>query len=293
VTSPPYWEQREYLPAEHPDKPLEIGHEPTPKDYVDALVRVFREVRRVLADDGTLWVNVGDKYAVDPGGNSRGGVKDERYSRLRDRNALPSRLGPGRCKLPAKNLIGLPWRLALALQDDGWILRADIIWEKPNAMPCSVTDRPTVAHEYVFLFAKKPTYFYDADAVREPYKTPERAGRAVSASAFRGQRAQKPGGRVTAHDYNKGGANMRTVWRIPVGGADPAAAHIAPMPPALARRCILAGSARGDHVLGPFGGSGTTARVAEEEGRHATIIDLDARSIDVARELTAQVGLPA
>ncbi len=292
VTSPPYWEQRDYLPPEHPDKPLEIGHEQTPSGYIETLVEVFAGVRRVLTDDGTLWLNLGDKYANDPGGYISGGTKSPQANRLAVRGASCRRLGKNRADRSPKNLLGLPWRVAFALQDDGWILRAEIIWDKPNAQPSSVKDRPTTAHEHVFLFAKSERYFYDQDAVREPYATPSRAGRPTSSQAFRGQRAMKKGGRSTAHDYDDAGRNMRSVWRISTGGGgNRNGMHVAPMPDALARRCILAGSAPGDHVLDPFGGRGTVARVAEDEGRHSVSIDLDERACGLARRTAAQGGL--
>ena len=294
VTSPPYWEQREYLPTGHPEKHLEVGHEATPAAYVAALVDIFREVRRVLADDGTLWINVGDKYAVEaPGGRSPGGDHFGKSNRLVDRGSIPARLGKGRTPgVPGKGLIGIPWRLALALQDDGWILRSEIVWWKPNAMPSSVEDRPTVAHEHVFMLAKSPRYYFDQEAVREPHQGPLQRRRTVR------KPSQRPGQppqtwstselrEVPGHDGNPAGRNVRSVWEIPTEASD--GAHVAPMPRALARRCILAGSAIRDHVLDPFGGTGTVAAVADEEGRHATTIDLDA----TAARLPAQAGLLA
>lgn len=215
VTSVPYWMQREYLPEGHPQKHLEIGRESTPQEYVKTLVAVFAEVRRVLSDDGTLWVNIGDKFVLKSGQSPGGGGMHER---LLKKGAIPKRSSYTTSGLRPKNLMGLPWRLALALQDDGWYLRMDNIWDKPNALPSSAKDRPTMAHEYVFLFSKKARYFYNQDAVREPYATPERAGRPVSVASFKGQRAMRKGGRITAHDYDKDGRNMRSVWRIAAGG---------------------------------------------------------------------------
>lgn len=289
VTSVPYWMQREYLPEEHPQKHLEIGREQTPREYVQALVHVFEQVRRVLTDDGTLWINIGDKFVLESGQTPGGGGIHER---LLKKGAIPKRTGQSTPGLRPKNLMGLPWRLAFALQDDGWFLRMDNIWHKPNALPSSAKDRPTLAHEYVFLFSKKSTYFYNQDAVREPYATPDRAGKPVSKTSFKGQRAMREGGRVTAHDYDKGGRNMRSVWHIAAGGGGrDNGDHVAPMPEALARRCVLAGSEFGDHVLDPFGGQGTVARVANAEGRRATVIDLDERSVKLASDRTIQQGL--
>lgn len=286
MTSPPYWEQREYLPADHPEKALEIGHEATPNEYAATLVSVFREVRRVLTEDGTLWVNLGDKYAGD-GGRRSGGGHFGSHNRLVDEGRIPHKLAKSRTPdLPPKSLIGLPWRFALAMQDDGWVLRSEVIWHKPDAQPSSIVDRPTTAHEHVFLFARRETYFYDADAIREPQGPPKKRGR--GGYAHRSPRAR---GNFSESDWtvNPLGRNCRSVWTLATSNGD--GIHAAPMPRALARRCILAGSARGDHVLDPFGGSGTVASVAEEEGRHATIVDLDELAVACAKRATAQAGL--
>lgn len=286
VTSPPYLWQRRYLPSGHGAEALEIGREQSIGEYVETLVAVFREVRRVLADDGTLWLNIGDGYANDGkwGGRTSG----------KHKAALHGDTGIGRDKhssgVAPKCLMGIPWRVAFAMIDDGWTLRSEIIWEKPNAMPSPVKDRPTTAHEHVFLFSKRPHYFFDMEAVREPYVSVERAGRPVSPASFRGQAAMKPRGRTEkAHDYGNSGRNLRTVWRIATEGSG--TDHAAPMPRALARRCILAGSKLGDNVLDPFGGSGTVGRVAEDEGRGAMLIDIDARACVAAKTRTAQVGM--
>lgn len=274
VTSPPYWEQREYLPAGHPDKALELGHEPTPAEHVAALVLVFREVRRVLADDGTLWINVGDKYAGD-GGRRAGGGHFGSHNRLVDEGRIPHKLPRWRTPgLPPKSLIGIPWRLAFGLQDDGWILRSEIIWHKPDAQPSSVVDRPTTSHEHLFLFAKNVAYHYNADAIREPQGPQKKRGRRHSY----GDRAPAPRGNLDSNHWtlNPLGRNCRTVWTLPTSNGD--GVHAAPMPAALARRCVLAGSAGGDEVLDPFSGSGTVGQVADEEGRGATLIDIDERS---------------
>jgi DNA modification methylase len=286
VTSPPYWEQREYLPDGHPLKHLEVGHEPTPAAYVEQLVLVFREVRRVLADDGTLWIVIGDKYTAD-GGRRPGGGQFGTHNRLVDEGRVPRKIGPVRTPgLPSKCLIGLPWLLAFGLQADGWILRADVIWNKPDAQPSSVKDRPTTAHEYVFLLAKNEHYFYDQDATREP-RGPARkrgggdyAGRTPRA---RGNLRDRP---EIVHPL---GRNARSVWTLATSNGD--GKHAAPMPDPLARRCVLAGSAPGDHVLDPFGGQGTVGRIADVEGRHATLIDLDAEAAELSRAATVQQGL--
>jgi DNA modification methylase len=236
VTSPPYWRMRRYT-----DDPREIGQEPTPAAYVAALVDVFDRCWRVLRSDGTLWLNLGDVFAND---GKWGGIHGSD--------------GPGRTKvttgLPPKSLIGLPWRVAFALQDYGWILRADIVWEKPNAMPESVQDRPTRSHEYVFLFSKSPRYYYDAAAIAE------RATAGYNGSSFTKGKTHDSRAHLAAvgqkERIEKETRNARTVWSINTTGL--ADEHYAPMPPELAKRCIRAGSKAGDTVLDPFGGSGTT-----------------------------------
>ena len=250
VTSPPYWEIVNYLPPDHPDRALELGHEPRPEDYIDELVAVFREVRRVLTDDGTLWLNIGDKYAVKPGGNLAGGPSGGPAGRRMRRGSAAPRLSAGRADRPPKSLLMLPARIAMALQDDGWILRSELIWRKIKFAPHPVDDRPTIAHEPVYLFSKSDRYFYDKDAIRE-----------------RG-----------------------TVWDI---ATDSGGGHEARMPAELARRCLLLGSKIGDEVIDPFGGSGTVGRIAEDESRRATLIDLDERACATARQRTAQISLPA
>jgi DNA modification methylase len=226
VTSPPYYGLRDY------GHDGQIGLEETPEAYVSALVEVFREVRRVLRDDGTLWLNLGDSY------------------------------GSG------KQLVGIPWRVAFALQADGWYLRQDIIWHKPNPMPESVTDRCTKAHEYVFLLSKSARYFYDAEAVKEGGAGRLDLGRMTRPEA-------RLGGGKWSNDCGlraEPGRNRRSVWTVatqPYSGA-----HFATFPPKLIEPCILAGSKPGDTVLDPFGGSGTTAAVALEHGREAILCEL-------------------
>lgn len=251
VTSPPYYGLRDYGEAG------QIGLEETPAEYVTRLVQVFREVRRVLKDDGTLWLNIGDSY----GGNKGSGVKQ-------------------------KDLIGIPWMLAFALRADGWYLRQDIIWHKTNAMPESVKDRCTNAHEYVFLLSKSSTYFYNPTAIAE-----ESTGQAKGASASFKRSASKraeviPNQTVGTHRadradvrYNGPTRNRRTIWSIATRPFREA--HSATMPPELARLCILAGSRPGDTVLDPFMGAYTTAYVALQEGRQAVGAELNLRYIEI------------
>lgn len=255
VTSPPYYGLRDYGVSG------QIGMESSPAEYVAAMVGVMREVWRVLRNDGTLWLNVGDTYAADRGGTTppaetlAGGTGGRMADGSRTNRGRRDGYNPSRdaraIGFKHKDLMGIPWRLAFALQDDGWYLRSDIVWAKPNPMPESVTDRPTRSHEHVFLLAKSERYFYDRDAIRE-----------------------------------NGGRNARDVWTItPESFAD---AHFATMPPELARRCILAGSRKGDVVLDPFGGAGTTGLAALQHGRRALLCELNAEYVEIQRRRLAQ-----
>ena len=254
VTSPPYFGLRDY------GEDGQIGAEASVGEYVARMVGLFRELRRVLADDGTLWMNLGDSYS----GDGRTGRNDAAWK------GGPERMANATSRdLPAKNLLGIPWRVALALQEDGWILRSDIIWHKPNPMPESVTDRPTKSHEYLFLFSKSPNYFYDADAISED------AGKGAAGSSFTAGKTGIHGlGRASeAHRVEDGKRNKRTVWTVPTVPFP--GSHFAVYPPDLIRPCIRAGSEPGDIVLDPFSGSGTTGAVATFEGRKYIGIDLN------------------
>ena len=226
--------------------PSEIGQESTHLDYITNIVSCFSILKNKLRDDGLLWINIGDCYK-------------------------------------GKNLLGMPWRIALALQDDGWILRSDIIWHKPNAMPSSVKDRPTVAHEYIFLFAKSNAYYYDADAIREPHitftdKSKMRGGRNHFGKKNGTPELGKNGGRQNLHDgrwdqaFHPKGRNKRTIWEIPLGKFRKA--HFAVYPEKLAETCLLASSKPGDFILDPFCGSGTTGVVALKHGRNFVGVEL-------------------
>jgi DNA modification methylase len=247
VTSPPYFGLRSYGGGD-----AEIGTEPTPDEFVAALVEVFRDVRRVLRDDGTVWLNLGDSYTA--GAGSRNGqdssglkrnVKDE-TTRLRclDENKVyraPSVPGVSTGVKP-KDLIGIPWAVAFALRADGWYLRSDIIWNKPNPMPESVTDRPTKSHEYVFLLSKGPRYFYDADAIRETFDAPEgpRGGIRNARPGIDVNGGNQANGEQFSGDLDNGGRNKRSVWTVatqPYAGA-----HFATFPAKLIEPCILAGT---------------------------------------------------
>jgi DNA modification methylase len=300
VTSPPYFGLRDY------GHDGQIGLEQTPDAYVAEMVAVFREVRRVLKDDGTLWLNLGDSYAAQRGGTEMpaetlaGGVggkavDHEAYrgrgfsaKMLPGQESAPSRNAPVAHRnakafgLKHKDLIGIPWRVAFALQADGWYLRQDIIWHKPNPMPESVTDRCTKAHEYVFLITKSARYYFDSKAISEP------ARHIVTEKAKPSIRYSEGSGRNDGGIHRSGGfiarsptRNARSVWTIttkPFKGS-----HFATMPPELAERCIKAGSKPGDMVLDPFGGAGTTGLVADRLGRDATLIELNPTYAAMAR----------
>ena len=271
VTSPPYFGLRDY------GVQGQIGLEGSVEEYVEALSQVFREVHRVLRSSGTLWLNLGDSYAksgvsglgLQGGSSTITGVNQKAYPLIR--KTVP--MG-----LKAKDLIGIPWRVAFRLQSDGWFLRQEIIWHKPNPMPESVTDRCVKAHESIFLLSKSPTYFFDHKAIQEP------------ATYFNKRRDQKKG------EFNSKGEplpgrlpfrairefrNKRSVWTVttkPFKGA-----HFAVFPPDLIRPCVLAGCPEGGVVLDPFLGSGTTAMVAQESGRRAIGIELNPEYIAIAR----------
>lgn len=287
VTSPPYWGLRDY------GVEGQLGLEKTPEEFIAKMVAVFAEVRRVLKKDGTAWVNMGDSYVgsgMTGGTNSKEGEL-KRTSRMFSGNRRDT--VPG---LKPKDLCGIPWMLAFALRADGWYLRSDIIWHKPNPMPESVTDRPTKSHEYIFLLTKSERYFYDVDAIKETQSpgTFERYGngkapRKVTVKAF----ASEAGEVLSNSDYKQscpdailpdGCRNKRTVWTVPTFGC--AEAHFATYPPDLIKPCILAGSRPGDTVLDPFGGSGTSGQVALELGRKAILIELNPKYIPLIDKRT-------
>jgi len=237
VTSPPYWGLRDYGIDD------QIGLELTMPQFIQKLVAVFSEVRRVLTDDGTLWINIGDGYTSGNRGY-RATDKKNPARAMTVRPDTPEGLKP-------KDLMGIPWRLAFALQDDGWYLRTDIIWNKPNAMPESVKDRPTRSHEFLFMFSKSEKYFYNSDAVKQV----------------------ADGG---------GLRNLRTVWSVntkPYAGA-----HFATFPPELVRPCVKASTERGDFVLDPFFGAGTVGLVCNEEDRKYAGVELNPSYVDLAVE---------
>lgn len=261
VTSPPYFGLRKYLKDGQEDADKEIGTEDTPASYVARLVQVFAEVRRVLRDDGTLWLNLGDSY-------SSGKMKtpDNANGDLMFNDTQSSSRAPG---LPPKNLLGIPWRVAFALQEAGWILRQEIIWHKPDAMPSSVVDRPTSDHEKIFLMAKSPRYFYDWEAIAEPVKKGS-----CGSKFYTGKTLVHQNGNTSRKEREeKPFKNKRAVWSVPTGSF--LDAHFATYPAALITPCIMAGCPEGGTVLDCFAGSGTTLATAITLGRNAIGIELN------------------
>lgn len=284
VTSPPYYALRDY------GYDGQIGLEQTPEAYIEKLVAVFREVRRVLKPSGTCWVNIGDSYW---GSGSRGfdftNVFTEKSKIQQDSkgtvnlSSLPSL--KGNCGgYKDKDLIGIPWMLAFALRTDGWYLRQDIIWAKTNCMPESVRDRCTKSHEYIFLLTKEPKYFYDADAIRTPVSDATLArveyGWDCDTPSAGGVHTEKMGARFSPPN----GANKRDVWSVPASGGytDDGGAHYATYNPKLIEPCILAGCPEGGIVIDPFNGTGTTGIVALRAGRRYIGIDMSKPYIEMA-----------
>ena len=303
VTSPPYWGLRDY------GCDGQLGLESTPDEYVANMVAVFREVRRVLRDDGTLWLNLGDSYS----GSGKGGNPEEgkqatnkgsqsigvlygKTGETAREAALTnvSRRWTVEQGIAPKNLIGIPWRVAFALQSDGWYLRQDIIWAKPNPMPESVRDRCTKAHEYIFLLSKNERYYFDADAIAEPSADPVGSAKRYE-SDFGGAKAEAL--KATKYGNTKvcgprefdGTRNKRSVWTVPTSPYS--GAHFATFPPALIEPCILAGCPVGGVVLDPFFGSGTVGQVCESLGRNWIGIELNAEYVKLAENRTQQMGL--
>ncbi len=280
VTSPPYWGLRDY------GHDGQIGLEQTPEEYVAKMVEVFREVRRVLRKDGTLWLNLGDSYAA----NGRSGLNEGWAERAKEyagggHKAEPSRLRKEKRVpdgLKHKDLVGIPWRVAFALQSDGWYLRQDIIWHKPNPMPESVKDRCTKAHEYIFLLSKSDRYYYDIEATKETASTGKNKT---------GRGKYHLDGNMKARALALAAAsrvrNRRSVWTVatrPYRGA-----HFATFPPKLIEPCVLAGCPVGGTVLDPFNGAGTTGLVSLGLGRRYLGIELNPEYIDLTKQRLATV----
>lgn len=282
ITSPPYWGLRDYGEAD------QLGLENTPEEFVENLVKVFREVKRVLRDDGTVWLNLGDTYSATRWSNtpSTTGISQSHSDIVLQKKT----------KLPDKNLVGIPWRVAFALQQDGWYLRQDIIWHKPNPMPESVKDRCTKAHEYIFLLSKSPKYYFDNEAIKEDsvfVNSKGEKGKPNSAKSIGKSTKDKDGFNIRDGFKNMGAyrkRNKRSVWTIttkPFKGA-----HFATFPMDLIEPCVLAGCPMGGTVLDPFGGSGTTGIVAANHGRNAVLLELNAEYIEIAKDrIKQQAGM--
>jgi DNA modification methylase len=294
VTSPPYYGLRDY------GMPDQIGLEETPEAYIARLVEVFHEVRRVLRDDGTLWVNIGDSYAGSWGNSGNRPEIDGKESTQRsretqvfsregyvDHRSVPPTAKLSRYGYKPKDLIGIPWLLAFALRADGWYLRSDIIWSKSNCMPESVQDRPTKSHEYLFLLTKSERYYYDADAIREEHQT----GMKKLGSTWEERKAN---GTPSRYGFNSAiqsldwmgkhpqGRNKRSVWSVSTIAYSEA--HFAVFPPKLIEPCILAGSRPDDIVLDCFMGAGTTALVALQHGRQYLGVELNPEYVKLAEK---------
>lgn len=300
VTSPPYFGLRDY------GVDGQLGLESTPREYVSNMVEVFRLVRELLAKDGTCWVNIGDSYAssgtMNPGGHKGLSLAKERYDGIPRKEENDTRMN-GSLKtvnrtipenLKPKDLIGIPWRLAFALQDDGWYLRQDIIWSKPNPMPESVKDRCTKAHEYIFLLSKSERYYFDYEAIKEqaitagqPMKMADGWDTAPGAHGSFHRSGREKGKKNNSVQMET--RNKRSVWEVatqPYSGA-----HYATFPPALIEPCILAGSRPGDIVLDPFLGSGTTGEVSQNLGRRWIGCELNGGNSHLQHKRTKQQGL--
>lgn len=304
VTSPPYYGLRDY------GEEGQYGLEDSPAEYVETMRALFSELRRVLADDGTLWLNLGDSYQS-TGGHTAQGATSQRRGRgnLDQQNAAKVR-----SELPDKNLLGIPWRVALALQDDGWILRNAIIWQKPNAMPESVNDRLSSRYEHVFMFSKSRNYWFDLDPIREPVSTQHQSALNCARDT---KEAHVPGQSTKQHRVDRGAGKADGTSLAPVGhrhtaqhakGKNPgdvwdintkpfSAAHFAVMPVELAQRCVVSGCKPGGTVLDPFSGSGTTGVAAQNTGRRYVGIDLNSDYLDLSlthpkrlREATLDFG---
>ena len=279
VTSPPYWGLRDYGVSG------QLGLESTPGEYVAAMMPVFAELWRVLRDDGTLWLNLGDTYAGYHGNRNAGDGEAPSDKAGYRENMRESSVGAGGLK--QKDLAGIPWRVAFALQDVGWYLRCDIIWHKPNPMPESVADRPTRAHEYLFLLSKRPRYYFDSIARREITAADLGNRRATKHRTVRLGVDTRGGGQGSgAMSYPVGFRNRRSVWSIPTHPFPDA--HFATFPPDLVRPCIRAGAPEGATVLDPFFGAGTVGVVCVEERRRFVGIELNPDYVAIAQRRLAE-----
>ncbi len=265
ITSPPYWGLRDY------GMKGQFGLEPTPEKYVNNMVKVFREVRRVLKDDGTLWLNLGDSYC---GTGSKGDSKDPKHKE--GRNSQKVAINNKIAGLKSKDLVGIPWRVAFALQKDGWYLRQDIIWNKTNPMPEPVKDRCTKSHEYIFLLSKSSKYYFDNESIKEETKTKDNYIRNRDNTKLNNTPGRTKMKGLKTNDYTM--KNKRSVWKVTTEQLN--FAHFAVFPEKLIEPCILAGCPKDGIVLNPFIGSGTTGKVARKYHRNFIGIELNPEYID-------------
>lgn len=267
ISSPPYYKLRDY------EVEGQIGLESTPEQFIENLVEIFREVKRILRPDGTLWLNLGDRF------NGSGGAGgDYRPGGLKE--GQPKYPGTKIANLKPKDLIGIPWMAAFALRADGWFLRSDIVWAKPAPMPESVRDRPTRSHEYIFLLSRSQKYFYDGEAIKEPSVTRDNYKRDRDSTKMNNTPGRTRMSGLKENNYAQ--RNKRDVWFVT--GSSYRKAHFATFPPALIEPCVLAGSREGDIILDPFCGSGTTGVVALKHKRRFIGIDLKPEYIDMTEE---------
>lgn len=269
VTSPPYYGLRDY------GHDGQVGRESTPEEFISNLVQIFREVKRVLSKDGTLWVNIGDSYC---GTGSKGEYQDPKNKK--GRNGQSKSLTQKLEGVKSKDLIGIPWMLAFALRADGWYLRQDIIWHKPNPMPESVQDRCTKSHEYIFLMSKSPKYYFDSDSIKEPLSEKSDVEYRNNLRKGKEYNVKSPYKSNFPSSFNLDGKNKRSVWTVstkPYSGA-----HFAVYPPELIETCIKAGCPEGGIVLDPFFGSGTTGETANRLGRKFLGIELNPEYAEIA-----------
>ncbi len=298
ITSPPYFGLRDY------EAEGQIGQEESVDEYIEKLVLIFREVKRALRPDGTLWVNIGDSYAgsgkgrMANGSHSKDNSKSSNYQNIANKTIFKS--GYSGCK--PKDLMGVPWLLALALRNDGWYLRQDIIWEKPNAMPESVKDRCTRSHEYIFMFSKSRNYYYDAEAIKEPCvngdpRSPRGSRGTLAKNA--GLRKQDAIGKSAYTGFNerysatekRNSRNKRDVWTVSTKGFK--GAHFATFPEELIAPCVLASCRKGGIIYDPFFGSGTTGKVAKDNGRYFIGAEINANYAKIAAERTKTESITA
>ena len=281
VTSPPYWALRNY------GQDGQLGQEATPEEYVDKLVAIMGEVKRVLRDDGTLWLNLGDSYV---GSGNKGKYKDNKDRKNRNGQEIAKN---NKVKgLKPKDMVGIPWRVAFALQEDGWYLRSDIIWHKTNPMPMPIKDRPTSCHEYIFLLSKNRQYYYDYEAILEPLLNTERND--TSGSGFGGYKHTSQPDKTMNPTYSgrkfdpskKKGKNKRDVWTVATIGYK--GSHVAVYPPKLIEPCIIAGCPDGGTVLDPFSGSGTTGVVALNNQKNYIGIELSPEYVKLSEDRIAK-----